>query len=92
MRKIVGLIQPFDYYQNFYVYEDGNKLEAATPKLEKVNETIFHFADKYEITKIDLIGPKQYIRGFIKKIKEAELNKYNMNKLEINIAVRNNNE
>ena len=27
MRKIIGIIHPFDKYQIFYVYEDGNKLD-----------------------------------------------------------------
>ena len=29
MRKIIGIIHPFDKYQTFYVYEDGNKLNMT---------------------------------------------------------------
>lgn len=84
-RKIVGLIKPFDMKQNFYVYEDGNKLTSAEPKLEEISDTIFSFADQYNITQVDLVGPKQYIRGLTKKIQETEIKKYSKNKLEINI-------
>jgi hypothetical protein len=85
-RKIVGLIRPFDVKQNFYVYEDGNKLGDTTATIDTLNDTIFSLADKYNVTKVDLVGPKQYIRGLSKKFQEAEIAKYNENKIEINIV------
>jgi hypothetical protein len=85
MRKIVGLIKPFDLKQNLYVYEDGNKIESASPQLDNINNTIFALADKYNIVQVDLVGPKQYIRGLTKKLQEAEMAKYNENKININI-------
>jgi hypothetical protein len=86
MRKIVGLVRPFDMKQNFYVYEDGNKIDTATPHIDDINSTIFALADKYNITQVDLVGPKQYIRGLTKKFQEAEMQKYNENKININIV------
>lgn len=84
-KKIVGVVRPFDRKQNFYVYEDGNKLAIATPTIDEINNTIFSFVDTYDVHQVDLVGPKQYLRGLGKKIKEAELTKYNKNELEINI-------
>lgn len=86
MKKIVAMIQPFSMKQNFYVYEDGNKLTSATPTINEINETVFSFMQEYEVTQLDLVGPKQFNRGLSKKIKEAEMTKFNENKLEINIV------
>lgn len=85
MRKIVGMIRPFDMRQNFYVYEDGNKLACEQPRMGELNDAIFNLMEEYNITQLDLIGPKQYNEGLSKKIKEAEITKFNTNKLEINI-------
>ena len=84
-KKIVGVVRPFDKKQNFYVYEDGNKLAIATPTVDEINDTIFSFVDTYDVHQVDLVGPKQYLRGLGKKIKEAEFTKYSKNELEINI-------
>jgi hypothetical protein len=85
MKKIVGIISPFDMKQNFYVYEDGNKVAAATPTISTLNETIFSLSEQYGVSQVDLVGPKQYNKGLVKKFKEAEMAKYNNNKIEINI-------
>lgn len=85
MKKIVGMIRPFDLTQNFYVYEDGNKIAAAAPKMNEVADTIFSFAQEHEVNQVDLIGPRQYNRGLKRKIEEAENCKYRNNRLEINV-------
>lgn len=41
MKKIIGIIHPFDIYQTFYVYEDGNKLEIVQTKMDDIPDTIF---------------------------------------------------
>lgn len=41
MTKIIGIIQPFDHTQNFYVYQDGNKIETVPFTLENINDTLF---------------------------------------------------
>lgn len=85
MKKIVGIIRPFDMTQNFYVYEDGNKLATETCRIIDLNEIVFNLADEYSVIQVDLVGPKQFNRGLGRKIKEAEMTKYGANKLEINI-------
>jgi hypothetical protein len=85
-RKIVGIIRPFDLKQNFYVYEDGNKLATANPTIDEMNDIIFAFAQKYDVNQVDLVGPKQYNRGLSKKLQETEMTKFNENKLIINIV------
>lgn len=85
MKKVIGILRPFDRRQNFYVYEDGNRLEARQPTVDEITDTVFALCDKYDITQVDLTGPKQYNRGLKKKIEIAEMQKYSENKLTINI-------
>lgn len=44
MKKIIGIIHPFDLYQIFYVYEDGNRLEVKKIKMKDIPNTIFELA------------------------------------------------
>lgn len=86
MKKIVGVIRPFDLRQTFYVYEDGNKIAIEYPTINEINESVFLLSSKYDVNQLDLVGPKQYNRGLSKRIKEAEIAKYNKNTLEINVV------
>lgn len=85
MKKIVGVLRPFDLEQSFYVYENGNKIDMAHPTVDEINEVVFSFIEKYNIFQIDLTGPKQYAKGISKKIKETEMLKYNKNSIEVNL-------
>lgn len=85
MKKIVGIIRPFDVSQKFYVYEDGNKIDAIDVSINAMNKALFELIDKYDVHQIDLSGPKQYIKGLSNSFKEEELLKYNVNSTEINI-------
>ena len=84
MKKIVGMLQPFTLTQKVFVYEDGNKIDATSTTIDKIDTDILTFVEQYNITKIDLVGPQQFSRGIGKKLQETELAKYNTNTLEIN--------
>lgn len=49
MKKIIGIIHPFDIYQTFYVYEDGNKLEIVKTKMGDIPKTIFELSQTYDV-------------------------------------------
>ena len=83
MKKIIGIIHPFDIYQTFYVYEDGNKLEIIQTKMNDIPDTIFQLSHTYDVYQVDLSGAERFIKGIIKKIQEKEFTKYNKNKLNI---------
>lgn len=83
MRKIIGIIHPFDIYQTFYVYENGNKLEIVQARMKDVPSTVLQLSQTYNIDQIDLSGAKHYIKGIIRQIKEQEFLKYSENKLKI---------
>ena len=83
MKKIIGIIHPFDHKQTFYVYEDGNKLEIVQTTIEKIPDTIFKLSHTYDVYQVDLSGAQRFTKGIIKQIQEKEMLKYNENKLTI---------
>ena len=85
MKKIIGIVRPFDIAQTFYVYEDGNKIDIMSIPIEQMENHILNLCEQYEITQVDLTGPKQYIKGIQERVQKAELTKYNNNKININI-------
>ena len=85
MKKIIGIVRPFDTTQTFYVYEDGNKINIMSIPIEQMENHILNLCEQYEITQVDLTGPKQYIKGIQERVQKAELTKYNNNKININI-------
>lgn len=83
MKKIIGVIHPFDIYQTFYVYEDGNKLEIVQVKINEIPDTVFELSRTYDVYQVDLSGAEHFNKGIIKQIQEKEMTKYNENKLVI---------
>ena len=83
MKKIIGIIHPFDIYQTFYVYEDGNKLEIVRTKINDIPDTVFELSRMYDVYQVDLSGAEHFAKGIIKQIQEKEISKYNENKLTI---------
>lgn len=83
MKKIIGIIHPFDIYQTFYVYEDGNKLEIVHTKINDIPDTVFELSRTYDVYQVDLSGAEHFVKGIIKQIQEKEIAKYNENKLTI---------
>ena len=83
MKKIIGILQPFDIYQTFFVYENGNKIDYTKVRMTQIPDIIFALASEYETNQVDLAGSEHYIKGIIKQIKEKEMEKYHQNKLVI---------
>lgn len=86
MKKIIGIIHPFDMYQTFYVYEDGNKLETSQVRINEIPDTILELSKVYDVYQIDLSGSTNFTKGIINQIKEKENTKYNENKLTITLV------
>ena len=85
MKKIIAMVRPFDAQQILMVYEDGNKIDMIQTSIADFNESLFALSEKHEVYQLDMTGPKKYIKGLEKQIKEAEMTKYEINKIEINI-------
>jgi len=57
MKKIIGIIHPFDIYQTFYVVKDGNEIiDEIHPKIDEVPNEILFLSQQYNIYNIDLTG------------------------------------
>ena len=84
-KKIIAILHPFEYKHFIYVYQDGNKIDMAKVLIDDVPDNIITFAEKYEINKIELSGPKQYARGIQNKIQECEITKYGKSRLNIEL-------
>lgn len=84
-KKIIAILHPFEYKHFIYVYQDGNKIDMAKVLIDDVPDNIITFAEKYEINKIELSGPKQYARGIQNKIQEYEITKYGKSRLDIEL-------
>ena len=85
MKKIIAMVRPFDAQQILMVYEDGNKIDMIQTSIADFNESLFALSEKHEVYQLDMTGPKKYIKGLEKQIKEAEITKYSVNKIEVNI-------
>lgn len=83
MKKIIGLLKPFDMEQILYVYEDGNQLETIQMTIDEIPDNILKLCNEYAIEQIDLVGSKEYAKGLKKHIQEKESMKYNKNTLVI---------
>lgn len=83
MKKIIGIIHPFDMYQTLYVYEDGNKLEITKVRMNEIPDTILDLSRAYDVYQVDLSGSIHFTKNIIDQIKEKEITKYNENKLTI---------
>lgn len=85
MKKIVSVIKPFTYNQNVFVYEDGNKIETTITNLDNLSNTLFELIDKYNTNEINLVGNLKFSKGIKEKIENAEMTKYNDNKINIEL-------
>lgn len=84
MRKIIGVLRPFDLQQTFYIYQDGNKISSFQTTIENLDEDILNYAKQYNIDQVDFSGAAHYVSGLIQKIQKKEIEKYQYNKLIFN--------
>lgn len=85
MIKMVAMLQPFETIQKIYVYENGNILEVSSTSLDNLPTAVFALKDKYNITKMDLVGSSRFSKGYKDKILKEELARYNVSTLDITV-------
>lgn len=86
MIKIIGLLNPFDLIQTCYVYQDGKNIEIMQGEMSEIPEIILTLSKKYNVSQVDLSGSKAYLEGIVKKTKEKEIPRYNMDTLKFNFV------
>lgn len=85
MKKIIAIIQPFDAFQNLYIYENGTQIGSSRCNINEISQGILDSASQYDVKEIDLHGPIQFNRGLKKEIELKEKLLYNNNVLKINL-------
>lgn len=83
MKKIIGVIKPFEYKQTLLVYEDGNKIDICETSMNDLNNSLFSLMEKHNVQKIDFTGPKKFLNGLSEQIQEKGKTKFT--NIEINI-------
>lgn len=76
--KIVTIIKPFNMVFPIYVYNEGELIEEKSSAMNSIAEDIITIANKYQISQIDIAGPKKFNQGIQKDIEEKGLTKYNL--------------
>lgn len=83
MKKIIGIIHPFDNLQTLYVYQDGNKLDFKQVTIDEIPETIFSLSQNYDVYQVNLSGAQSFSQKLAKEIQKEEATKYRRSKLTI---------
>lgn len=83
MKKIVGILQPFDMIQKVFVYDQGHQINAKECSLEDFPKVLFAFADNYEIDTINLSGPSFFVDKIQQDIKNAAITEYGYENINI---------
>lgn len=86
MNKIVSVIRPFTIQQNVFVYNGSNTISVSVAEMDNIEKTILNLANEYDVNEVELVGAKKFTSGIKDKIVEAEMNKYNENKLNIKLT------
>ena len=87
--KLISTIRPFDAKQVIYIMDNTQKeeIDIRTTSLEDFDKTIIELTELYpEINYIKLRGNVDFCAKIKTNITQAEINKYNQNKLTIDIT------
>ena len=84
MKKIIVVLKPFVLNQSVYVYDDQKLIDTYEIDTVNISEKIIETANLYDISQIDMSGPKEYAKGIANKIAQKELEKYSTSKLTFN--------
>lgn len=83
MKKIIGVLQPFDAMQKIFVYEQGHQINSKECLLEQLPTALFIFSNWYETDTINLSGPSFFIEKVKQDIDAESIKKYGYKKLNI---------
>lgn len=70
MKRIIANINMFIFKQPIFVYQNGNKIDAAEVKIEQAAAAIKDFSKKYPDSEIVLQGAKVYTNKIKKELNE----------------------
>jgi hypothetical protein len=83
MKKLVGILEPFQQTQYLHIYEDGNKIDIVESDIDNFVTNAVNLIEQYKISDISIKGPKKYAKNFGEQIKQSELTNYNNSSIEV---------
>ena len=84
--KLIICTNMFTLTQMAYLTQhDGEVAKTFAIDMRKFENEVFRICDEEKTTDIAISGPMMYTKGFEKRIKQAELTKYNTNTLNITL-------
>jgi len=84
--KIIFKFNMFTKNQHIYVMNDRETVERIAVNaadLDKIAETLVNLSISYDTVDIELAGPKSFTMKIAEKCYQAEITKYNKNKIDI---------
>lgn len=83
MKKIIGILQPFDAIQKVFVYDQGRQINSKGCTLEQLPKTLFTFVNNYKIDTINLSGPSFFVDKVKQDIEKAAITEYEYKNINI---------
>lgn len=80
--RIVLRLQPFEPYQHIYIFHDGIVNETLGTNADHVAHIVLKAMQQYNLTRVELTGPKNYTEYFERVIKEKNIATYNIEEIE----------
>jgi hypothetical protein len=85
MKSVISVIQPFDFKQKIYMFEDGDIILDVSVPMSDLPDRIIQICYQDEITDVNLRGQIDYITKLKEDIRARELALYEKKNLEITL-------
>ena len=84
---LVSYLQPFDRWQKTYVLDDKTKdtISEILCELYRFDDVVINLINTYDAKKLQLHGPEKYCLKMKQHIDDAQILKYNKQKLIVEI-------
>ena len=66
MKKIIGMVNPFEYNQTLFVFDDQTLIDQIEVSTSRLTFGLKGLIKKYEIEEVIFKGSKEYTMGLVK--------------------------
>jgi len=85
MKSVISVIQPFDFKQKIYMFEDGDIILDVSVPMSDLPDRIVQICYQDEVIDVNLRGQIDYIAKLKEDIRAKELALYEKKNLEITL-------
>jgi len=85
MKSVISVIQPFDFKQKIYMFEDGDVVLDVSVPMSDLPDRIVQICYQDGITDVNLRGQIDYVTKLKEDIRARELALYEKKNLEITL-------